>query len=59
MEGIAYSMWSYGKALAKLDFAEFNKLWKDPLKRANLILFIHDLGLMMLLAWLLMAAVGN
>ncbi len=50
MEGIWWSITSYASAIRKLDGKELAKLWKDPLKRGNLYLFLHDMGLMMLLS---------
>lgn len=52
MEGIAYSMWSMGAKLAKLDFQGLKEIWANPTKRANFYLFLTDMifmGLMMLL----------
>lgn len=54
-EGILYSMISYIKAFGKLDYKEFQKLWNDETKRANLFLFIHDMGIMLLLGLLVKA----
>jgi hypothetical protein len=54
-EGIMWSMFSYLKALSTLNTSEFNKLWKDDIKRANLFLFLHDMLLMLLLGLLVKA----
>ena len=48
-------MFSYLKALSTLNTSEFNKLWKDDIKRANLFLFLHDMLLMLLLGLLVKA----
>lgn len=52
-EGILYTMISYIKAFRKLSPKEFRDLWNNETKRANLFLFIHDMGIMLLLGWLI------
>lgn len=55
MEGIAYSIISFGKTLYKLDFNGFKELWKNPTKRANFYLFLHDMIWMSILMWIVKA----
>lgn len=40
MEGILYSLWDFGKALAHWDTAELKKLWANPTKKANFKIFL-------------------
>ena len=54
-EGMAYTLWSFVKATGKMDTDELAKLWKDDMKRANLWLALSDIGLMMILAWIIKA----
>lgn len=53
MEGITYSMWSFGKALFTMDTQELKRLWKNDTKRANFYLFINDMILMSIIMWLI------
>lgn len=46
MEGIAYSMWDFGNALAKMNTQDLKELWKNDTKRANFYLFLIDMALM-------------
>lgn len=53
MEGILWSVLDFAKSIYKLDYTEFKKLWNNQTKRANLILFLEDMILAAILAWLL------
>ena len=53
MEGIAYSMCSFGKALLTMDTNKWNELWANPTKRANFKLFLHDMIWSSLIMWII------
>lgn len=55
MEGIAYSMFDFGRALIKMDTQELKELWANDTKRANFYLFLND----MVLYSILMAILGS
>ena len=55
MEGMAYSIASFGKKLYKLDFKGLQELWKNDTKRANFYLFLHDMILMSILMMIVKA----
>lgn len=55
MEGMAYSIFSFGKALAHMDFNQMRALWKNDTKRANFYLFLHDMIWMSILMWIVKA----
>lgn len=55
MEGMAYSIVSFGKKLYKLDFKGLQELWKNDTKRANFYLFLHDMILMSILMMIVKA----
>lgn len=57
MEGIAYTMLDFGKALAKMNFQEWKELWANDTKRANFKLFLTDMMLMSILAWIISAMI--
>lgn len=59
MEGILWSMLDYVKAVSKLNRTELQNLYKNPTKKANLKLFITDMGLAYLLMWLIAAWMNN
>lgn len=59
MEGILWSMLDYVKAISKLDHKELQNLYNHPTKKANLRLFITDMGLAYILMWLLSAWMNN
>lgn len=53
MEGILQGMWSFVKAICSGDKEKLDQLWKDPKKRADLILGFHDIAFMSLIAFLI------
>lgn len=55
MEGIAYSMFDFGKALMKMDINELKNLWKNDTKRANFVLFCTDMIWMTIMMWIIAA----
>lgn len=55
MEGIAYSMFSFGRELFTLDFKGLQELWKNDTKRANFYLFLNDMIFMSILMWIIKA----
>lgn len=57
MEGILYSMLSFGESIWHLDFKEFRELWQNDTKRANFWLFFIDMGVMSALMMLIMALI--
>ena len=59
MEGIVYTVWSGLKAIATLDQKELNAIWKDPLRKANLWFFFHDMFIMLVMNWLFAQAFMN
>lgn len=59
MEGIVYTVWSGLKAIATLDQKELNAIWKDPLRKANLWFFFHDMFIMLVMNWLFIQAFIN
>lgn len=55
IEGIAYSMIDFLKAIGKMDYNEFKALWANPTKKANFYLFLTDLIFMSLIMWMIYA----
>lgn len=55
MEGMAYSIFSFGKELFTLDFKGLQELWKNDTKRANFYLFLNDMIFMSILMWIIKA----
>ena len=52
MEGMLYTMWSFGENLVKWDQEALKEFWKHPTKRANLYLMLNDFVFMSLMMWL-------
>lgn len=59
MEGMLYSMLSFGKAIYKLDYKGLKELWKNDTKRANFYLFLHDMVWMSILMAIMRAIMSN
>ena len=59
MEGITQGMWAFIKTIWNRDWTELDKMWKDPKRRADLILGLNDLVLMSLIALLIKLLFGN
>lgn len=59
MEGMLYSMASFGKAIYKLDYKGLKELWKNDTKRANFYLFLHDMVWMSILMAIMRAIMSN
>lgn len=59
MEGIAQGMWGFIKTIWNRDWTELDKMWKDPKRRADLILGLHDLIFMSVIALLLKLLFGK
>ena len=59
MEGMAYSMLDFGKALYHMDFQKFKELWANPTKRANFKLFLNDMVWMSIIAAIISALLGD
>lgn len=55
MEGMLYSMWSFTKALAKMDINEWKALWANETKRANFVTFCTDMIWMAIMMWIIAA----
>lgn len=53
MEGILQGMWAFTKAICSGDKEKLDELWKDPNKRAKLILGLHDMVFMSFIALLI------
>lgn len=55
MEGIAYSMIDFGKALFTMNWSQWQKLWANDVKRANFKLFIRDMLWASIMMWIIKA----
>lgn len=55
MEGMAYSILDFGKALFTMDWNKWKELWNNPTKRANFKLFFHDLVWMSIMMMIIQA----
>lgn len=52
MEGIAWTLFDFGKALYKLDHKELKELWANDMKRANLKLALWDMVWAQIMMWI-------
>lgn len=55
MEGMAYSILDFGKALFTMNWDKWKELWNNPTKRANFKLFFHDLVWMSIMMMIIQA----
>lgn len=59
MEGVFYTMWSGINAIRHLSMDELKEIWNDPVKKANLGIFVHDMIVMMILGLIIKALFGE